>query len=338
MANLKRVFFDLDFHHPFAIRILSLVLVAVGYALSPALVVWVSLVFPGPGQVVVRSIVTAVLLMLFLLSTTGWPQWKSLLSRKSKYWFSWYLLALPFGQFLFVLAMLYGGINAGPAALFYLSVGKIVVTYLLKNIGSLFRPKKLLADKWARLRFLSVAMAVVAVGIYSWPNPLMWSMPMLAAMGAGTIEAISSIAIHNQNKGDNPQALVFYRYGAASFVSIVFVLVFKLGPLVNLPPTVGLIGLSLLALLVVGMVQAFIGLLELYAYSNSEDDKVVVPEDMANVILTTELIFGVIFSVVLINNVVGVSQLLGLGMILLAAVVAAVVAAKEKEKKNPNQS
>lgn len=331
MVDFKRVFSDLDSRRPKEMGIVSLLLAAICYALSPALVVWVSLVFPGPGQVVVRSIVTAVLLMLFLLSTTGQPQWKSLQSRKSKGWFSWYLLALPFGQFLFVLAMLYGGANAGPAALFYLNVGKIVVSYLFKSSGLLSRSQKASSNKLTGLSLLSVTVAVVAVGIYSWPNPLMWSMPMLAALGAGAVEAVSSLASEKLDRKDNRQTLVFFRYGTASFVALAFVLAFKLGPTVTLPPTVGLIALSIGALVMTGINQSLIGSLEVYAYQR-------VRADMANVILTTELIFGVIFSVVLINNVVGVSQLLGLGMILLAAVIAAVVAAKEKEKKNPNQS
>ena len=326
MAKLKRLFSDLDFRHPKEMGIISLLLAAICYALSPALVVWVSLVFPGPGQVVARSIVTAALLMLFLLSTTGWPQWKSLLSRKSKGWFSWYLLALPFGQFLFVLAMLYGGTNAGPAALFYLNVGKIVVSYLFKSGGLLSRSRKVPIDKLTGLSLLSVVVAVAAVGIYSWPNPLMWSMPMLAALGAGAVEAVSSLASEKLDRNDNRQTLVFFRYGTASFVALAFVMAFKLGPTVTLPPTIGLIALSIGALVMTGINQSLIGSLEVYAYQR-------VRADMANIILTTELIFGVIFSVVLIDNVVRVSQLFGLGMILLAAVIAGFVAAKENAKK-----
>jgi len=328
MANrLGRLLNDMDSKHLKIMGVLSIVLVSVGYALSPVLVIWISLVFPGPGQVVVRSVATATLLLLFLLSTTGWPKWSSLKSRKSKFWFAWYLLALPFGQFLFVLAMLYGGANAGPAALFYLSVGKILLTYILKNAKALLRPEKLLTNNFSRLRLTCVAMAVLAVWIYSWPGPLIMTLPMLAALGAGAVEAVSSLATGNLNAKDDKKALVFYRYGAASFVSLALVLALRLGPTFNVLPAVSIMALSIGALVVVALIQAFLGMLENYAYHR-------VPEDMANVILTTELIWGVMFSVWLINNVVNMSQLVGLALILFSALLAGYVASVEKKKVN----
>lgn len=297
--------------------ILAILFVAICYGLSPILVTWGNYVIKGEGQVAIRALLTGFFLFLYILSTKG--QWKLASLHKSKGWFAWYLFALPVGQILYVISVLTGGIDAGPASLFYLNASKVVFTFLLKAI--------VLKEVRPTVgRSSIILLAVSAMVLYAWPSPLFFSVPMLAAMGTGLIEAISSIAMGKLDKNDNQYTLACVRY-STSGILLPIVLPLINQPVVfqnNMTQVALLLGIG--GLILSGLSQAFVGKLELFAYNN-------IAEDLANVLVTTELVWGVVLSYVLLQNRLTIVQISGIALLMISSIFAGLLASREKVSK-----
>lgn len=300
--------------HPRVWGVILTLVVAIGYALSPVMVGGIAYLFPGGGQVVIRSGVTAAMILAYLLIVKA--EWRLASPKTAGLWFVWYAFALPVGQVLFVIAILTGGISAGPAALFYLSASKVVITFLAKNFW--------LKESDASVgRVVIVVLAVVAMAVFSWPDPLTFTLPMVAAMGTGAIEAISSLSMGKLAKQDNRYVLAFARYGLAMVALLIVMPLIGRPVVMDTQITLPLIVLAVGMLLLNGLNQAFIGRLEIEAYQ-------LIDEDLANILLTTELIWGVLFSLWFLGNRVNLYQLIGVALILLPSAGAAYLAYLKK--------
>lgn len=303
--------------HPRLWGVIAILLVAIGYGLSPVLVKFSNELVSGPGQVAVRAAITAVLLLPYLLISKA--EWKLVsLKATNKYWLLWYFFALPAGQILYVIAIIKGGIAAGPAALFYLNASKVVGTFLIKRLID--------KSEMSLGRIAVIVLAIAAMAIFAWPNPLTFTLPMLAAIGTGAIEAVSSMAMGKLSKKDNRYVLAFSRYGISA---ILLVLVLPLiGQPISFQASIGMVAILIAigTFFLSGLSQAFIGKLELDAYQ-------LIDEDLANIIVTTELIWGVIFSVWLINNKVNSYQIIGMALLLIPSAIAGYMAYLKKHEK-----
>jgi drug/metabolite transporter (DMT)-like permease len=301
------------------VGILQTLVVAILYGVSPSLVKFASDFVPGKGQVAVRAIITAVVILGFLIATRS--KFNLTSHKVAPLWLAWYVGALGIGQVFFVIAVVNGGITAGVSALFFLNAAKVVLTFLVKILA--LKEKVALLPKATVVTMIVISLMIFTAGSGS----LTLSPPMLFAMGAGAIEAISSIAMSKLPDEDTKtkrSQLNFLRYAVSA--AILLVLLPAIGQPIQFQTTFAnpAIVVGLVAICVIGLNQSFIGGLELSAYKK-------ISPVLVNVIITSELIWGVVFSVLLIHDVVNTVQLLGMGLMLATTVAAAYLANKDKK-------
>lgn len=305
------------------------------YALSGVVVVELIPAFGDMGQLAVRGLISLLLVSIWLLVSKRGIHLKNSYHKK---WLTAYFACRPISNFLFILCILSlkdvlgDTASTATSAIFYLFVGRISMGYLIKALAD-FERKNLqmpyvksfgieLNRVYGSFGLFALVLVLIGLAVYSGVAAI--TVGVLWGLGSGAVEAIKFRAMNQLNFREDKPRVAFYDFGILFLVSVLGVLLFRDAIFVvqEVSLTWDIFGMVLLA----GLVGVGTLILDLYGYSNFDDD-------LGNIVQSSEIGFAGYLNYLIMSTAMTVNQIVGAVLLFLSMLVAGLAEWKRNHRK-----